>query len=166
MRHILVMGICGTGKSTLAVLLADRLHRPFIEADDYHSSEAIARMASGAALTDDDRWSWLDRVAEGALATGEPSVVACSALKSAYRDRLREHLGPIDVIHLQGDRDLIASRMAAREEHYMPVSLIDSQLADLEPPSGEAVLTLDIAHPLGQLADSAQDFVTRSPLKA
>ncbi len=165
-RHILVMGICGTGKSTLAALLADRLSRPFIEADEYHSPDAIARMAKGEALTDDDRWSWLDRLAQGAIDTGEPSVIACSALKGAYRTRLSETLGPIDVIFLQGDRDLIATRMTAREGHYMPASLIDSQLADLEPPTGEDVLTLEITQPLGQMADAAQDFVTRSQLDA
>lgn len=166
MWHILVMGICGTGKSTLAALLADRLSRTFIEADDYHSPESIARMARGAALTDADRWSWLDRVAEGAIATGQPTVIACSALKDAYRSRLSENLGPVDVIFLQGTRDLIATRMAVREDHYMPVSLIDSQLADLEPPEGEHVLPLDITQPLGELADAAQDFVTRSSMKA
>lgn len=162
MRHLLVMGICGTGKSSLAALLADRMQRPLIEADDHHSPEAIARMASGAALSDDDRWSWLDRVGAAAAATGGPSVIACSALKAAYRQRLSETLGPLDVVFLQGARDLIAGRMAAREGHYMPASLIDSQLADLEPPQGDGVLTLEITEPLGRMADAGFAFATRS----
>ena len=161
MRHVLVMGICGTGKSSVASRLAERLGLSFVEADDYHSAEAVARMARGDALTDDDRWGWLDRVAEASHAEGKPTAIACSALKQAYRDRLEQRLGPLDVIFLNGDRDLIAERMASRPGHYMPASLIDSQLADLQPPSGADVLALDIAEPLDRLVDAAHDFVTR-----
>lgn len=161
LRHVLVMGICGTGKSTLAASLADRLDRPWIEADDHHSEDAIARMARGEALTDEDRWGWLDRIADAALATGSPTVIACSALKSAYRARLADRLGPLDIVHLSGARALISERMAARRDHYMPVSLIDSQLAALQAPEGADVLTLDIAELPDRLVDAALDFATR-----
>ena len=160
-HHTLVMGVCGTGKSTVARALAARLGRPFIEADDHHAPDAIARMARGEALTDDDRWGWLDRIAEAADAAG-PSVIACSALKHAYRDRLEGHLGPLDVLFLDGPRALIARRMAARTDHYMPTSLLDSQLATLEPPAGDRVHRLDIIDPVDRLVDAAYHFATRS----
>ena len=162
MRHILVMGICGTGKTTLAARLADRMSLTCIEADDHHAPEAIARMAAGGALTDDDRWGWLDRIADAALATPGAAVIACSALKQAYRARLAERLGPLDIVFLHGTRDLIAARMSQRTDHYMPTSLIDSQLADLEPPGGLDVLPLDIAEPPDRLVDAAHAFATRS----
>lgn len=161
MRHVLVMGICGTGKSSVASLLADRTGRVFIEADKHHSSEAIARMARGEALTDGDRWGWLDLVADAALATGSATVVACSALKAAYRQRLEARFGTMDVVHLVGERALVTERMSARSGHYMPVSLIDSQLADLEPPEGDETLTLDIDQPLAALVVAAETFVNR-----
>jgi len=162
LRHILVMGICGTGKTTVAGLLAAHLRRPLVEADDYHAAEAIERMARGEALTDADRWDWLDRVAKAATTTGSSTVIACSALKRAYRARLVERLGLIDIVFLQGSRPLVTARMSRRTAHYMPTSLIDSQLADLEPPKGGEVLTLEIADPPDQLAAAAYDFVTRS----
>lgn len=161
MRHILVMGICGTGKSTLAGLLAGRLSRPAIEADLHHAPDAVARMARGEALSDGDRWGWLDRVACAAQDAGTATVIACSALKTAYRDRLSECLGPLDIVFLYGARDLIEARMAQRPAHYMPASLIDSQLRDLQPPLGGNVLPLDIAAPIERLADFAHDFAIR-----
>lgn len=162
MRHILVMGICGTGKSTVAARLADRLSRVFVEADRHHAPAAIARMSRGEPLTDADRWGWLDRVADAAAEAGRGSVIACSALKRAYRTRIAERLGPLDVIFLHGSRSLIASRMSGRTDHYMPASLIDSQLADLEPPEGPDVLPLAITEPIERLVDAAHDFATRS----
>ena len=160
MRHILVMGICGTGKSTVAGLLADRMARPLVEADTYHSQDAVAAMSRGEALTDDHRWDWLDRVADAAAGQAG-SVIACSALKRAYRARLEDRLGPLDVVFLHGTRALIEERMSSRTNHYMPASLIDSQLADLEPPQGPDVLPLDIAEPLDRTLDAAHQFATR-----
>ena len=166
MRHVLDMGICGTGKSSVASQLADRTGRTFVEADEHHSPDAVARMAKGHALRDDDRWDWLDRVADAALATGSATVIACSALKAAYRQRLSARLGAMDVVHLVGERALVATRMSARSGHYMPVSLIDSQLADLEPPEGEDTLTLDIDQPLDALVGAAETFANRTRLQA
>lgn len=161
MAHVLVMGVCGTGKSSVGQALADRLAVPFLEGDAYHSPEAVARMSRGEALTDDHRWDWLDRIAEAARATGGPTVFACSALKRAYRERLAEKLGALDVVHLTGSRDLIARRMAARPGHFMPVSLIDSQFADLQPPKGETAIDIDIDQPLDVIVETAHAFATR-----
>jgi gluconokinase len=125
-----------------------------VEADDYHSAANVALMASGRPLTDDDRWPWLDAVAEAAKAAGEagPVVIACSALKRRYRDRLRSRLGEIALVHLTGEPALIRSRLDARRDHFMPPSLLDSQLAALEPPApDEAPLKVDVA-----LASEAQ----------
>lgn len=165
MRHVLVMGICGTGKSSVAGGLAERSTFRLVEADEHHSADAIERMARGEPLTDTDRWGWLDRVADAALAAGGPTVIACSALKQAYRDRLEERLGVLDIICLHGSRDLVERRMTARPGHYMPTSLIDSQLADLEPPEGDDVLPLDIAEPLEALVEAAHQFATRTRAK-
>lgn len=162
MRHVLVMGICGTGKSSVAGLLAERSTFRLVEADEYHSAEAIERMARGEPLTDADRWGWLDRVADAALATGGSTVIACSALKQAYRDRLESRLGTLDIIYLHGARDLVARRMADRPGHYMPASLIDSQIADLEPPEGRDVIPLDIAESLETSVEAAHQFATRA----
>ncbi|WP_055663035.1 gluconokinase [Jannaschia seosinensis] len=161
MRNILVMGICGTGKTTLAGRLAERLSCAMIEADEHHAPEAIARMARGDALTDVDRWGWLDRVGAAAHDTGVQTVIACSALKRAYRARLAERLGALDIIFLHGTRSLVVARMSQRTAHYMPTSLIDSQLAVLELPEGQDVLPLDIADPLDRMVDAAHDFATR-----
>lgn len=146
-RPILVMGICGVGKSTIARAIADRLGGTFIEADRFHDPESIARMASGQPLTDDMRWGWLDRLGAAVQAAPTRAVLACSALGRAHRDRLRARSGPMDILFLHGDRDLIAARMATRKDHYMPVSLIDSQLAALQPPDPqqEHALWIDIA---------------------
>jgi gluconokinase len=112
-------------------------------------------MRAGAPLTDDDRWPWLDAVAR-ALAIEGPVIVGCSALRRVYRDRLRAGAGgPVDFIHLTGDRDLIAGRMAARTGHYMPPSLLDSQLATLEAPDPDEALSLDIDQPVAALVEAA-----------
>lgn len=137
-RPILVMGICGVGKSTIAQAIAASLGASFIEADSYHSPEAVAWMAAGKPLTDDMRWGWLDRLGDAVNQTPGRAVLACSALGLAHRDRLRARTGPLDIVFLNGDRDLIAARMNARKDHYMPVSLIDSQLAALQPPDAQA----------------------------
>lgn len=158
MRHILIMGVCGTGKSTVAQGLAEALGLTFVEADTHHAPEAVARMAQGMALTDADRWGWLDRVATAAGGSSDGSVIACSALKQAYRTRLRAALGEFLTVHLKGSPALIASRMASRTGHFMPTDLIDSQFADLEPPAGRHTLTLDIALPSGKLIVAARDF--------
>jgi gluconokinase len=166
--HVLIMGVCGTGKSSLAARLAAATGGALVEADDFHSDANVEMMASGRPLTDADRWPWLDAVAEGARAAGRtgPVVIACSALKRRYRDRLRVRLGEIALIHLTGEPKLIRDRLEARRDHFMPPALLDSQLAELEPPApDEAHLMVDAA-----FAPEAQDalvqaFVARRDFK-
>ncbi|WP_435527707.1 gluconokinase [Microbacterium aurantiacum] len=147
---IVVMGVSGCGKSTIASLLAARLGRVYLDADDLHSPAAIAKMASGMPLTDDDRGPWLERVG-ARIAEGEESgfrtVVACSALRRRYRDTIRTQAGvPVFFVHLTGANELLAERMRARTGHYMPASLLASQLTTLEPlQEDEAGTALDIA---------------------
>ena len=144
---IVVMGVSGSGKTTVGLALADRLGAPFVDGDDLHSPEARAKMTAGIALDDEDRAPWLDRIG-AALAdeAGRPNglVIACSALRRRYRDRLRVLVGPsLRFLFLKGDKALMRDRVAHRPGHYMPASLIDSQFAALESPEGESdVVTL------------------------
>ena len=126
---IVVMGVSGSGKTTVGKRLAEALGAEFIEGDDLHTDEARAKMASGRPLDDDDRWPWLDRVgAELADATRSPAgvVVACSALKPAYRDRIRTAAPAVRFVFLDGSQRTIEARMATRSGHYMPTSLLAS----------------------------------------
>ncbi len=149
MNTVVVMGVSGCGKSTFAKALAARIEATFIDADDFHSPENIARMRAGIALTDADRAPWLAalsaRLAQG-CALGERLVLACSALKRAYRDVLREGAPALVLVHLTGSPELLAARLDARQAHYMSPALLASQLAILEPPGpGERAVTLDVA---------------------
>ncbi|WP_159610358.1 gluconokinase [Glutamicibacter sp. JC586] len=145
---IVVMGVSGSGKSTIGQMLADALHREFIDGDSLHPESNRQKMAAGQALNDDDREPWLrvigQKLADGS-AQGEPLVIACSALKRKYRDLIRG-LEPATVfVHLCGGSTLIRDRMNARSHEYMPSSLLDSQLATLEQPEpDEAVLSAEI----------------------
>jgi len=133
---VVVMGVTGCGKSTVGAALGEHLGWPFLDADDFHPDENVAKMASGTPLTDDDRWPWLDRVADvlrRAEAKGESVVLACSALKAAYRERIAR-AGDVRFVHLVGDQATIASRLALRQHKYMPASLLASQFATLERP--------------------------------
>jgi gluconokinase len=159
---IIVMGVSGSGKSTIGALLAESLAWPFADADGFHPRANVAKMASGRALTDDDRWPWLDAIAahiSAARTAGQPVVIACSALRRAYRDRLRAGHNDLVFLHLAGAADLIATRQAARQGHFMPPSLMASQFATLEDPSEEAdAITLSVTA-------SAEDVVAAA-LKA
>ena len=135
-----VMGVSGSGKTTIARALADAWPAVFLDADDFHSDEARARMAGGQPLTDAMRQPWVERIAaelQRRVAAGERVSLAFSGLRRRHRDMLREAGLPLRFLFLQGERDLIAARMQARSGHYMPVSLLDSQFATLEPPSEE-----------------------------
>ena len=149
-RVIVVMGVSGCGKSTVGERLADRLGLPFVEGDALHPPANVEKMRQGTPLTDADRWPWLARVGEhiAELAGGSGGVIACSALKRAYRDVLRSQAGDIFFIHLAAPREVIAGRVAGRRHAYMPAALLDSQYADLEPlEPDEAGVTLDVSQP-------------------
>ncbi|MBJ7252270.1 MAG: gluconokinase [Acetobacteraceae bacterium] len=138
---IIVMGVSGSGKSTIGALLAEALGWPFADADGFHPAANVAKMAAGQPLTDADRWPWLDAIAAhiGASRTaGQPVVVACSALRRAYRERLRAGHGDLIFLHLAGAPEVIATRQAARQGHFMPPSLMASQFATLEDTAEEA----------------------------
>ncbi len=129
------MGVAGSGKTTVAARLADRLQWQLAEADMFHSPANIAKMRGGIGLTDGDRWPWLDGIAkwiDAARSAGKPSVITCSALKRRYREIIIGDRLDVRLVYLKGDYDLIARRMAARESHYMPVGLLQSQFDALE----------------------------------
>lgn len=151
-----VMGITGSGKSTVGAALARRLAVDFVEGDDYHPPENVRRMASGIPLTDDDRAGWLQALAtriREANNAGTGLVLTCSALKRSYRDVLRTAAPEVRFVFLDGPRALIAQRLAERRGHFMPASLMDSQFATLEAPaSDEHAWVCDIR-------DSAEEIV-------
>jgi gluconokinase len=154
---LVVMGVTGAGKSTVGGLIAERLGLAFNDADDFHPPANIAKMSAGEPLSDDDRWPWLDAIgAHLAAHRGQGCVVTCSALKRAYRDRLRAAAPGLRFVHLHGDMALVAARQAARQGHFMPASLVASQFATLEAPMDEPdVIPLDVAAAPAALADAA-----------
>lgn len=163
MIKVVVMGVSGCGKSTLGVAMADALGIPFHEGDALQPEVNVDKMRRGIALSDEDRRPWLDRVAACLVAT-DSAIVSCSALRRTYRARIRDAVdGPINFIHLDGTRQVLAERMAFRAGHYMPVSLLDSQLATLEPPSAEEALSLDISMAPDVILGAALDYVKGSP---
>jgi gluconokinase len=157
---VVVMGVSGCGKSSVGEDLARRIGADFIEGDSLHPAANVEKMRAGMPLDDADRWPWLDALGRTLGADGNV-VVSCSALKRSYRDRLRALAGrPVVFIFLRGEREVLAARMAARSHDYMPLSLLDSQLATLEPPHGEdSVVTIEINQPLEAIVVSALDYL-------
>ena len=145
-RHFVVMGVAGSGKTSIGLALARSLGCDFIDGDDLHPRENIEKMARGEPLTDDDRRPWLDQVGRALGAHEQPLVVGCSALKRLYRARIRDAAQrPVTFLYLQGSRALIAERMARRQRHFMPLTLLDSQFAALqEPDADEDAITVSI----------------------
>lgn len=158
---IVVMGVSGCGKSSVGRLLADYLQAEFIEGDELHSSANVSKMEAGIALNDDDRWPWLDAIGSR-LAAAEKVVVSCSALRKIYRDRLRVSTGrPLKFVCLHGPRQLLFERMSARQNHYMPATLLDSQLTALEIPTQEDdAIIVDIERSVQSIVDLALPLVT------
>lgn len=148
------MGVSGSGKSTVGEALAERLELPFTDADDLHPAANVDKMSAGQPLTDDDRWPWLAVVGQTlALAAHSGLVVACSALKRSYRDAIRREAPSVLFVHLTGSRELLTQRIGRRENHFMPASLLDSQLADLEPLAEGEGVTIDIGGKPAQIVD-------------
>ena len=153
-RAILLMGVSGSGKTTVGLELATRLGWGYADADDYHPPENVAKMRSGRPLDDEDRGPWLARLAEllrARLAADEPLVLACSALKARYRERLGSHDPRIALVYLRGTPELIGERLRGRRGHYFDAALLQSQLAALEPP--EEALVVDVDDPPEALAE-------------
>ena len=142
------MGVSGCGKSTVGEALARDAGCRFLDADDYHPPHNVAKMADGVPLTDEDRWPWLDTIASELaqiLASGENAVLACSALKESYRQRLKR-AGDVRIVYLKGDQATIAARLSLRQHKYMPPTLLPSQFAALEEPAD--ALVVDIREPV------------------
>jgi gluconokinase len=150
--RLVLMGVAGSGKTSVGLALAALVGARYLDGDDLHPPANIAKMAAGTALTDADRAPWLAAVGD-LLAPPGRRIVGCSALKRSYRDIIRSHAhAPVIFVHLAGSRALIGARMAARQGHFMPESLLDSQFATLEPPGPEeGAITVDIALPLPDL---------------
>lgn len=144
---IVVMGMSGSGKSTVGAALAQRLGVPFADADDFHPPANIEKMTAGIPLDDDDRHPWLDAIGRWLAQHGDGGVMSCSALKRKYRDQLRSHCLETEFVHLSGTPEVIAARQSSRPGHFMPASLMASQFATLEPlEPDERGVTLDVDH--------------------
>lgn len=158
---IVVMGVSGCGKSTVGLALADRLRVPFRDADDLHPASNVAKMSRGVPLTDEDRAPWLAAVGEELAGHGAAGmVIACSALRVAYRDVLRQHAPAVVFVHLEAQKQVIAKRMVVRSEHFMPLALLDSQLATLEPLAAhETGCRVDASRSVGEIIGAVERSV-------
>lgn len=159
---VVVMGVSGTGKSSVAMLLAERLDLDFVEGDEHHPDRNIVKMSDGTPLTDEDRWPWLETLAGLArqrYEAGRSLVLTCSALKRSYRDVLRSGVpdGRMFFVHLHAEVDVLSERMQQRTKHFMPTSLLTSQLETLEPlEDDELGVVVDVAPPLEVVAEAAE----------
>lgn len=154
---IIIMGVSGSGKSTIADALANRTGYADEDGDSFHPPANVAKMHAGIPLTDEDRWPWLRAIAAAVdrnADAGRPIIIACSALKRAYRDILVHGRTDVRLVYLKGTREVIASRLAARRNHFMPPSLLDSQFATLEEPTAdEPAITTNIDAPVAAIVD-------------
>jgi gluconokinase len=154
---LIVMGVSGSGKSTIGEVLAERLGWTFEDGDRFHPASNVAKMSAGHPLTDEDRWPWLQAIADEidrVCKAGERVVIACSALKRAYREVLVHGRDDVRIVYLDGTQDLIAARLAARKGHFMPPGLLDSQFKTLEPPgNSEHPVIASIAPPVEAIVD-------------
>ncbi|MFD8263817.1 gluconokinase [Streptomyces griseoluteus] len=156
---VVVMGVAGTGKTTIGPLLAARLGVPYAEGDDFHPQANIDKMSAGTPLEDADRWPWLDAIGRWAHGrSGLGGVVSSSALKRSYRDRLRAEAPGVVFVHLTGSRELIESRMSQRQGHFMPTALLDSQFATLQPlQADEAGVAVDVSGSPEEITERAAE---------
>lgn len=153
---MVLMGVAGCGKSSVGAELSRRIGLPYLDGDDLHDPASVAKMRQGTPLTDEDRWPWLERCGQALADHRGGLILGCSALRRAYRDRLRvgSGLSGLMFVHLAGDHALLQRRMAQRQGHYMPPALLQSQLETLEPPGAdEPGLTVDIDRPVPAIVD-------------
>ena len=169
-RHVVVMGVSGTGKTTVGRGLAASLNAVFADADDHHPPANVAKMRDGIPLTDADRMPWLQALSrwqQEQAAAGQSTVLACSALRRTYRDTLRIGLPWTGFVHLTGSRELLTQRLEGRQGHFMPAALLDSQLATLEPLAADEIgLVLDVEQPPTALIGEAALWVLREASQA
>jgi gluconokinase len=162
-----VMGVSGSGKSTVGAALADRLGWEFVDGDSLHPPANVAKMHAGQPLDDRDREPWLDAIAariDSWIEEGRPGVITCSALKRRYRDRIIGDRAEVRLIYLSGSRDMIGGRLATRRGHFMPASLLDSQFAVLEPPGPEEhPIVVDIDRPVAAIVDAIVTGLSSQP---
>ena len=163
---LVVMGVSGSGKTTVAKALAERLDWPFQEGDSLHPPANVEKMSHGIPLTDADRWPWLDKVAawiDGQIDKGQSGVITCSMLKRSYRDKVIGTKPDVRLMFLDGDEDVLAERMAKRKNHYMPSSLLASQLAALERPMPEErPIVVDFEGSVDEVVEAALQLVERA----
>lgn len=152
---IVVMGVSGSGKSTVGAALAQRLRTPFADADDFHPPANIAKMTAGHPLDDTDRLPWLESIGEWLAQHRDGGVMSCSALKRKYRDQLRRHCAEIEFLHLEGTLETIARRQASRPGHFMPAALLASQFETLEPlEPDERGVAIDVDQSIDSIIES------------
>jgi len=165
--HVVIMGVAGSGKTTLALELTRRLGWPYAEADDFHPPANVAKMAAGVPLTDDDRLPWLQAIRDWLTAqarAGRSTIVTCSALRLAYRDVLRAAEGRVRFVHLTADPAVLGERLAQRSGHFMPATLLPSQLATLETlVAGEDGIVLTVDAPPDVVAARAVELLGLEP---
>jgi gluconokinase len=159
--HIIVMGVSGSGKSTVGEKLAEALHLPFLEGDSLHPKSNVDKMASGIPLQDEDRWPWLYKIGERMAAAEQGLIVSCSSLKRSYRDRLRAAAGgKLAFLFLDGSFEVLHEHMGHRTGHFMPVTMLESQLATLESPVGEPlVFRADVVDPIEKIVAESLEWV-------
>jgi gluconokinase len=166
---VIVMGVSGCGKTTVGRVLAQRLGWPYVDGDDLHPAANVAKMAAGHPLTDADRWPWLRAIRHQLdewAAAGIDGVLACSALRRAYRDVLRDGPGELRFAFLDVDPDVLAARLAHRAGHFMPSALLASQLATLEPPTDDEHPIRIVVHHDPDVDDVIREIVSQLPQKA
>ena len=151
-----VMGVSGSGKSTVGAALAQRLRVPFADADDFHPPANIEKMTAGTPLNDDDRYPWLESIGEWLAARcRDGGVMSCSALKRRYRDQLRRHCADVTFLHLAGSPEVIGRRQASRPGHFMPASLLTSQFETLEPlAADERGVSIDVDQDIDSIVET------------
>jgi gluconokinase len=158
---IVVMGVSGSGKSTVGAALAQRLRVPFADADDFHPPANNAKMTAGHALNDDDRYPWLEAIGDWLAQHSDGAVISCSALKRKYRDQLRRHCPDLEFLHLSGTPEVIGRRQASRPGHFMPASLLASQFQTLEPlEADERGTTIDVDQNIDAIIDEYVSLTT------
>ena len=160
--HVVVMGVSGSGKTTVGEMLAEKLALPYYDGDDLHPQANIDKMAQGVPLTDEDRWPWLTLVGEWLAERPEGGVIGCSALKRSYRDAIRAASPGVSFVHVHGAKDLLRERMEHRPGHFMPASLLDSQFATLEELDEDEVgQVFDVADTPDRIVEAAAVWLNR-----